>query len=379
MENLKAVKRESQKPPKKQEFQLGKPVVPGAEYLASIPHAPWPSRAMLKRRIVLGTPELYVKNGVTRIFYPSGGIYEGEVRERKRHGNGIYTWPEGDSYAGMWYAGLPHGLGTAEFASGAAYSGEWYLGDRSGNGMYFYAPHPDEPHKEYAGQWREDMMHGNGKRLSKDGTLYLGGWRKGLRHGDGICRITRDSFLDPVGAAANLVRRVRAAGATGRFAELDAKAKHEVDTEQMMGGIKDWHSEDAGIVLQEGRFGQDEYEPRDKNEVRAKKAKIRRLQRLAEEGEDAVEEEEEVEEDPNSKSAMKAKKRLARLRAMAKRDGKPLASRDFPQDDVEVSAFEPFVQAAMEVADAAELVQLKVKAKFHKVNFNFRVGKYEGH
>lgn len=48
MENLKAVKRESQKPPKKQEFQLGKPVVPGAEYLASIPHAPWPSRAMLK-------------------------------------------------------------------------------------------------------------------------------------------------------------------------------------------------------------------------------------------------------------------------------------------------------------------------------------------
>eukprot|EP00961_Rhodomonas_salina_P262394 3546035-Rhodomonas_salina.2 len=53
-----------------------------------------------------------------------------------------------------------------------------------------------------------------------------------------------------VGAAANLVRRVRAAGATGRFAELDAKAKHEVDTEQMMGGIKDWHSEDAGIVLQ---------------------------------------------------------------------------------------------------------------------------------
>lgn len=34
---------------------------------------------------MLGTPELYVKNGVTRIFYPSGGIYEGEVRERKRY------------------------------------------------------------------------------------------------------------------------------------------------------------------------------------------------------------------------------------------------------------------------------------------------------
>jgi len=30
----------------------------GADYLATIPHAPWPSRSMLKRRIVLGSKQV---------------------------------------------------------------------------------------------------------------------------------------------------------------------------------------------------------------------------------------------------------------------------------------------------------------------------------
>ena len=68
-----------------------KKVIPGADYLESLPHAPWPSRSMLKRRVVLGTPAdaIVVKNGVTRIHYPSGACYEGEVRNGKRHGNGM--------------------------------------------------------------------------------------------------------------------------------------------------------------------------------------------------------------------------------------------------------------------------------------------------
>ena len=46
---------------------------------------------MLKRRVVLGTPmdTVIVKNGLTRIYYPSGACYEGEVRDGKRHGNGM--------------------------------------------------------------------------------------------------------------------------------------------------------------------------------------------------------------------------------------------------------------------------------------------------
>ena len=34
---------------------------------------------------MLGTPELKVRNGATRIVYPSGAIYEGQVKDRKRY------------------------------------------------------------------------------------------------------------------------------------------------------------------------------------------------------------------------------------------------------------------------------------------------------
>mmetsp|Transcript_26304 Transcript_26304/g.60925 ORF Transcript_26304/g.60925 Transcript_26304/m.60925 type:complete len:357 (+) Transcript_26304:298-1368(+) len=356
---------------------------------------------MLKRRVVLGTPEMEVKNGVTRIIYPSGSTYEGEVRDGKRHGLGVYTWKQGDSYSGMWFMGLMHGLGVAEYASEAAYLGEWYLGDRVGNGMYFYCPSDDEPHKEYAGAWRNDMLHGIGKRLSKSGTVYLGNFKAGMRHGEGICRVAKDSLLDPLGAAANALRKFSNKGATGRYSKMDAKAKSEVDTEAIMGGIKDWHYEDSGVIVQEGRFMSDEYEPRDKAEIQMKKMKekkeaikaeqrekerekakndVKKQKKLEEEeqkekDEEEDEEEEEMREDPDK--AEKRKQRQARLRAMAKRQGKVLASRDFPEDRVSVEVYEPLVQIAMETADAAELIGKKVISKYRNVNFHFRVSKIE--
>ena len=97
---------------------------------------------MLKRRIVLGTEnEILVSNGVTRVPYQSGAVYEGEVQNGKRHGNGMLTWADGQSYQGMWYLGLPHGLGVAEYGSGASYCGEWYLGDRHGYEIHDIGSH----------------------------------------------------------------------------------------------------------------------------------------------------------------------------------------------------------------------------------------------
>ena len=368
-----------------------KPVIPGADYLASIPHAPWASRAMLKRRIVLGSKPMVVKNGVTRIVYPSGAMYEGHVLEGehrgtfpaasdvisdpppplppgKRHGLGIYTWAGGgDSFSGMWWAGLPHGLGTSEYSSGAAYCGEWYLGDRTGTGMYFYSPHHDEPHEEFAGQWRNDLPHGIGKRLSKDGTVYIGEWRKGMKHGDGIHRIAKDSVFNPLGAAKNAIRRARHEGATGRFKNTSAKDKHELDMNKVLGGIKDWHAEETGIILQEGRFSFDEYEPRDRAECRDKKARVKREKVRKDNPDDSPREGEDKEahgDDENDpKATAKRKQRQARLKQLAKAQGKLLASKDFPPDDVDLADFEEFVQAAMETSDAAEMIALKVRPR----------------
>mmetsp|Transcript_23099 Transcript_23099/g.19391 ORF Transcript_23099/g.19391 Transcript_23099/m.19391 type:complete len:436 (+) Transcript_23099:94-1401(+) len=364
-----------------------KKIIPGADFLESVPHAPWPSRSMLKRRVVLGTPAdlVIVKNGVARVLYPSGAVYEGEVRNGKRHGNGMFTWFDGESYQGMWYMGLPHGLGVAEFTSGAAYCGEWYLGDRHGYGMYFFTEHPDEPHKEFIGQWRNDTLYGVGKRLSKDGSLYLGNWKRGLKHGDGIARVCHATVLDPVGLAANVARKISTKGNTGRYSKIDATQKREIDLTQVMGGIKDWRAEAFGIVVQEGRFVGDEFEPRDKHEIKSKVAKLEK-QRLRDErmaagddDDDNEEEEEEEEEDPYSKAAQKRRQRQARLRRLVQRDGVVLASKNYPKDLVDWQHFETFIQVGMETSDASELVAEKVRAKFHKVNFNFRVTHFEKH
>lgn len=95
MEQLKhGKKKKPMSEEEKQRLEQAKVVVAGAEFLDTIPHAPWPSRAMLKRRVVLGTPEIPVRNGVTRIIYPSGSMYEGEVTDGKRHGLGVYTWKQ---------------------------------------------------------------------------------------------------------------------------------------------------------------------------------------------------------------------------------------------------------------------------------------------
>lgn len=37
-----------------------------------------------QRRVVLGTPDIIVRTGITKIEYPDGSVYEGEVNERKR-------------------------------------------------------------------------------------------------------------------------------------------------------------------------------------------------------------------------------------------------------------------------------------------------------
>ena len=48
-----------------------------------------------------------------------------------------------------------------------------------------------------------------------------------------------------------------------------------------------------------------------------------------------------------------------------------------PPDEVRIEDIQPFVQAAMEISDAAELIARKIRSKFLNANFNFRVAKHE--
>lgn len=79
------------------------------------------------------------------------GIYEGYVKDNKRHGEGLYVWSDGSRYQGQWHEDLKHGTGKFVWPTGDIYEGEYSRDKRHGPGIKTYAsgdryevvsPHP---------------------------------------------------------------------------------------------------------------------------------------------------------------------------------------------------------------------------------------------
>ena len=66
------------------------------------------------------------------------GVYVGEKKDGKRHGQGKFKWSDGDKYVGEFKDGKPHGQGTLTFPDGRKYVGEWKDGKKHGYGTLTY-------------------------------------------------------------------------------------------------------------------------------------------------------------------------------------------------------------------------------------------------
>jgi len=87
----------------------------------------------------------------------NAGLYEGEVKGRKRFGD----------------SQVPHGFGT----------------------MYYFTK--DKFNRaNYTGAWVEGEREGNGTTSFKDGAVYQGGYQQGLEHGAGFIRYPNGNTLD---------------------------------------------------------------------------------------------------------------------------------------------------------------------------------------
>ena len=67
---------------------------------------------MCNVRRLLYTLNLYrenMRNGFHKVFYPKGGRYEGEFKDGKYHGQGVYTFADGEQYKGNHKDGRAHG------------------------------------------------------------------------------------------------------------------------------------------------------------------------------------------------------------------------------------------------------------------------------
>jgi len=110
------------------------------------------------------------------LIYAAGGSYDGELREYRRHGWGVF-----------------------QEAAGYRYEGDWLDDERSG-----YGREVRENGDVYEGQFWRDKRHGRGRFLSSRGEEYDGGWADGKRDGQGV------SVVLPVDEAERQRQRVSA-------------------------------------------------------------------------------------------------------------------------------------------------------------------------
>ena len=138
---------------------------------------------------------LYLSKSPFRTFSPrwselgdkeTQGSYEGEVDNRKPHGQGTWTHPDGRKYVGEWEDGFYHGQGTFTYPNGRQYEGEWKDGSRHGQGTFTY-PDGETLQGEwiegglYEGEWVDGLRHGQGTWTHPDGDKYVGEWKDGRR------------------------------------------------------------------------------------------------------------------------------------------------------------------------------------------------------
>lgn len=110
--------------------------------------------------------------GQGKITWPEVAVYEGQVVEAVRSGQGtLINLKSQAEYQGEWRDGHRHGQGTQYYdvEKKCFYQGEWHLSQRHGKGVMMY----EAPDTFYQGTFMNDKKHGwvlrfalgrNGKR-----------------------------------------------------------------------------------------------------------------------------------------------------------------------------------------------------------------------
>ena len=108
------------------------------------------------------------------------GVYVGEKKDGKRHGQGTLTFSDGSSYEGEYRNDKRHGQGTLTKPNGDKYVGEFKDGEMTGQGTY---THSDG--SSYEGEWKDGKQDGQGTYTWSDGKKYVGEWKEGYKTGQG--------------------------------------------------------------------------------------------------------------------------------------------------------------------------------------------------
>jgi hypothetical protein len=144
------------------------------------------------------------RNSEGTLLYESGSKYEGQLKNNKRHGKGIYTYPSIEelnqvkanikgmiidyadsiriSFSGEWEEDVKI-RGVILYRHGGNYKGQLFNDERHGKGVYTYADGA-----VYYGDFQDSLFHGYGMCTYANGNKYEGCWDKCKRHGIGEYR-----------------------------------------------------------------------------------------------------------------------------------------------------------------------------------------------
>lgn len=143
------------------------------------------------------------RNGEGSYLWNDGSKYSGEWKDDQKHGEGTFTWPCGDVYTGTYQHDKREGFGTKTYVNGDVYIGQWRDGRKEGQGEFTWANGDSYSGEfknnlkdgigiktwingcKYEGEWIDDRMDGYGEFSWPEGDTYSGQYLRGKRHGNG--------------------------------------------------------------------------------------------------------------------------------------------------------------------------------------------------
>ena len=151
--------------------------------------------------------EQWIENG------QSGNRLEGQFRDGRLNGHGVFTVANGARFEGEFRDGKLNGHAVGTYADGSRDEGEWQDGKKYGHGLMTYANGT-----RYEGEWQDGKKYGHGVETFANGNRYEGEWqvskpngfggRGRTNVGRGLALLMRSARLD--GCVSSPVRQISA-------------------------------------------------------------------------------------------------------------------------------------------------------------------------
>jgi myosin heavy subunit len=103
--------------------------------------------------------------GVKTKKYKNGEVYQGQMKNNKRHGYGVHEWPDQRIYEGQWADDMMNGHGVYTWIKeNRTYEGRFLNDNMTGAGWY------QDTDRIIVGEFQNGVLHGKGVQFSVEGN-----------------------------------------------------------------------------------------------------------------------------------------------------------------------------------------------------------------